>query len=66
MLHQPFRIGLHTKQQHFMLSSARSHHFFTTSKSRKALVATYLKTMASNLECHFLYFVLTHAHLTIT
>ena len=50
--------GLRTKQQHFILSSARAHCFVTTSKSRKALVATHLKTTASNLGHHFLYLYL--------
>ena len=43
------------EKQHFILSSARPHRFFTTSKSHKVLVATHLKTMASNLGHHFLY-----------
>jgi len=50
--------GLRTKQQHFLLSSARPHRFFTNSKSRKAHVATHLNTTASNLGCHFLYLYL--------
>ena len=50
--------GLHTKQQHFLLSSARAHRFFTTSKSRKVHVATHLNTTASNLGRHFLYLYL--------
>ena len=47
--------SLHTKQQHFVWSSAQLHHFFTTSKSRKALVVTPSKPTASSLGCHFLY-----------
>ena len=52
------RAGLRMKQQHFILSSARPHRFFTTSKSREVLVATHLNTTASNLGCHFLYLYL--------
>jgi len=58
--------GLHTKQQHFTVSSAPSHRFFTTSKSRKAFVATHSKTMASSLGCHFLYTCTLEDHLTTT
>jgi len=49
---------LHTKQQHFILSSARPHCFLTTLKNGKALVATHLNTIVSNLGRHFLYFFL--------
>jgi len=46
------------KQQHFILSSARPHRFFTTLKSREVLVAIHLNTTASNLGRHFLYLYL--------
>ena len=55
------RAGLRTKQQHFLQSSARPHRFFTTSKSRKAHVATHLNTTASYLGRHFLYLYLACA-----
>ena len=39
-------------------ASAWPHRFFTTSKSRKVLVATHLNIVASNLGHHFLYLYL--------
>jgi len=43
----------HTKQQHFVRSSAQPHHFFTTLKSHEALVTSHSKTMALSLGRHF-------------
>ena len=41
-----FHNGFCTKQ-HFTLSSARAHHFFTTSKTYKALETIHSRTMTS-------------------
>ena len=54
-----------THEAAFYTEQCTTPSLFTTSQSRKALVATHLRTTASNLGSHFLICIM-HAHLKIT
>ena len=57
-----FHDGFHTKQQHFTLSSAPAHWFFSTLKSHMVVWTSHWRTMAS-LEMQF---SLVHMHKSLS